>query len=468
MISPHFPPDTSAGTHRVRLFASYLAEFGWEPTVVSVDPSGYEGRLDPDLARLVPDTIRVVRVRAWNAAMTRRAGIGDLGLRAYAGLRRACNRLMAETPFDALFITIYPAYPALLGPMLKRRHHVPFVLDYQDPWVSAWGLDVGPGPNGTPDVRSRMTRALAQRFEPHVVCAADALTAVSARTYEDVLARIPRAQPRACAAIPLGFDERDLDALRRAPRHNAWFADGDGHVHVCYVGTVLPKGFDVLRSVLSALAQLRVRAPRAYARLRIHFVGTSNQRVSTAPRVLAAAREAGVDDIVTEAPERLDYLDALNVQTRAHALLLLGSSEPHYTPSKVFPAVLARRPIVAFYHRASSVVQLLRQPSVNARVFTFDDDTPLSAQVDDIAAAFADLAEAGSAIAETRSSDEGLDAWSARALTGRLAAVLDTVAAPAAAGALTRVRVADASPRPASVNASAPPASANASARQTI
>jgi glycosyltransferase involved in cell wall biosynthesis len=428
MISPHFPPDTSAGAHRVRLFAPYLPEFGWEPTVVSVDASAYEGRLDPDLARLVPDSVRVVRAAAWDAALTRRIGIGDLGLRALAGLRRECRRLMDAERFDALFITIYPTYPAVLGPMLKRRHRVPFVLDYQDPWVSAWGLEVGPGPNGLPDARSRITRALARRIEPHVVRAADALTAVSARTYEDVLARVPDARPRACAAIPLGFDERDLEALQRAPRANSWFDDQDDLVHLCYVGTVLPKGFDVLRAVLMALARVRDRAPRSYARLRVHFVGTSNQRVaSVEPRVLPAARDAGVADIVTEAPPRLDYLDALNVQTRADALLLLGSSERHYTPSKVFPAILARRPILAFYHRESSVVDVLRQPSLGARVFTFDEKNPLADQVDDIAKAFADVVEAGPGV-QRISNGNGLQAWSARALTGQLARVLDTVA----------------------------------------
>jgi glycosyltransferase involved in cell wall biosynthesis len=414
MVSPHFPPDTSAGTHRVRLFAPHLAEYGWEPTVVSVEASGYEGRLDPDLAMLVPDSVRVV---------------GDLGLRAFAGLRRECLRLMAEERFDAVFITIYPTYPAVLGPMLKHRHRVPFVLDYQDPWVSAWGLDVGPGPNGAPDARSRITRALAARLEPRVLQAADGVTAVSARMYEDALERVPAAQPRACAAIPLGFDEGDLDALRRSPRVNRWFDEDDGRVHVCYVGTVLPKGLHVLRTVFAALARLRDRSPRSYERLRLHFIGTSNQRTEAAePRVLPWAREAGIDHIVTETPARLDYLDALNVQTRAAALLLLGSSEPHYTPSKVFPAILSGRPILAVYHAASNVVDLLRQPSVGARVFTFDDAHLLSGCVGEIAAAFAALVENAAAPRQTVEGN-GLSAWSARVLTGRLASVFDSVAA---------------------------------------
>src|SRR5262249_38395051 len=118
MISPHFPPDTSAGAHRVRLLAPHLHTFGWEPTVVTVEEGAYEGQLDPGLAALVPDSIRVVRAPAWPARMTRPLGIGDLGLRALPGLRHTCARVLERERFDAVFITIYPTYPALLGPWL--------------------------------------------------------------------------------------------------------------------------------------------------------------------------------------------------------------------------------------------------------------------------------------------------------------------------------------------------------------
>ena len=42
---------------------------------------------------------------------------------------------------------------------------------------------------------------------------------------------------------------------------------------------------------------------------------------------------------MTEHPSRLDYLDAIRVQLDAQALLLLGSSEAHYTASKLYPAL---------------------------------------------------------------------------------------------------------------------------------
>lgn len=429
MVSPHFPPDTSAGAHRVRLLAPYLQACGWEPTVVTLDPSAYEGRLDPDLARLVPDTLRVVRASAWPARLTRPLGVGDLGLRALTGLRTTCSRLLADEEFDALFITVYPTYPALLGPRLKARFGVGFVLDYQDPWVGSWGLDVGGGPNGAPDVKSRLTRAVASRLEPHVVRHADGITAVSARTYEDVLERVPDARPRACAAIPLGFDAADVEAIRRHPRPNPWFDPSDGLCHVCYVGTVLPKGQPILRQVLGALRTLRSMAPRTYERLRLHFLGTSNQRDAASPlRVEPVAREMGVADAVHEAAPRLDYLDALNVQLNASALLLMGSTEPHYTPSKVFPALLSGRPILAVYHQASSVVDILRTPPVNAVVATFDTEASLEKIGPCLARALERLAAAGPAVRPAPALD-AVDEWSARACARRLAGVLDAVIA---------------------------------------
>lgn len=427
MVSPHFPPDTSAGAHRVRLLAPYLAAAGWEPTVVTVEPSAYEGRLDPELAALVPSGLRVVRAPAWPVRATRACGFGDLGLRAFTGLRRTCADLLARESFDALFITIYPTYPALLGPMLKRRFGVPFVLDYQDPWVGSWGRDVGSGPGGTPDLRSRVSRAIAGRLEPLAASAADALTAVSARTYEDVLARVPAARPVVCAAIPLGVDPHDLEALRARPRAQRWFDANDGLVHVSYVGTVLPHGVGIVRALLAAAARLRSASPDAYRRLRLHFVGTGNQRgEATRARVLPLAEAEGVADIVTEVAPRLDYLDALDVQVRSDALMLLGSTEPHYTPSKVFPALLSGRPMIAVYHPASPVLDLLRDlPHVRTVPIAGD---PM-ASVDALMSALCWVSQRPSAAPASLMSDPRVAAASAPALAAALARVFDRVAA---------------------------------------
>src|SRR5712692_6373115 len=227
MVSPHFPPDSTGGTHRVRLLAPRLREHGWDPTVLTVDPRDYEGSLDPALADSLPSDLRVVRARAWPVRMTRLVGIADLGLRAFDGLGRE--------PFDVVFITIYPAYTALLGPLLKRRFGVPFVLDYQDPWVGEWGKTVGPGAGGRPDLRSRISRFVAARLEPLALGAADAITAVSRATYEPALRRNPRATPRVAEELPIGWDDRDFEHVDARPRSHGGDVSG-GAVRLACIG----------------------------------------------------------------------------------------------------------------------------------------------------------------------------------------------------------------------------------------
>ncbi|MFI5177924.1 MAG: glycosyltransferase [Vicinamibacterales bacterium] len=429
MVSPHFPPDSSAAAHRVRLLAPHLPAAGWTPTIVTVDPTRYEGRLDPGLDALVPSSLPVIRAAAWPARWTRRIGLGDLGLRAFTGLRRACRAELSRQHYDALFITIYPVYPALLGPRLKAEFHVPFVLDYQDPWVGAWGLTVGGRADGGPDWKSRASRRLGVWLEPRAVGAADALTAVSQGTIDGIVDRIPDASRIPHAIIPLGFEAGDFEQLRAQPRAMTLFDPSDGLVHLCYVGTLLPTGGETLRLLLSATARARAAFPEA-RRLRLHFFGTSNQSTGDRDRVRPIAEACGLGDIVTEVPGRLDYLDALAVLTQASAILLLGSSEPHYTASKLYPALLARRPILALFHESSSVVSILRatgrEPSV--RVVTYGGAIVNDARVDEVAVHLRALTEQ-CAYDDRDVSFAQAESVSATSLACRLAAILDRVAA---------------------------------------
>jgi hypothetical protein len=428
MISPHFPPDTSAATHRVRLLAPHLPAFGWEPTVLTVEPSAYHGRLDPELLRLLPPDLRVVRVEA---SRVRRSPfrVTDLGIRSFAGLRRGATRLLNTERFDALFITVFPMYSALLGPLLKRDRELPFVLDYIDPWVGAWGLSVGGAPNGEPDIKSRVSRSLGVLLEPMAVRAADALTAVSAATYDQILARNPDQSDKLCAEIPYGGEIADFDYLHQHPRPNAHFDASDGNFHICYVGTLLPLGFETLRAVLGAAAIIRERDPLLYRRLRFHFFGTSNQTTANAfERVTPVARELGVADCVDEVPSRIDYLDALTVQTQASAILMMGSTERHYTASKLYPGLLSRRPVLAVYHDGSTVSTILhraaRPPA--AYLITYDDTVRAGDRTGEIAEALVALLTSTSCAAHAIDLTM-LREYSAESLAGKLAGVLDRV-----------------------------------------
>jgi hypothetical protein len=220
--------------------------------------------------------------------------------------------------------------------------------------------------------------------------------------------------------LPVGWDRRDLEFLGSRA---ATFPD-DGLVHLSYVGTLLPAGFETLRSVFAAAARLRANDPAAF-RLRLHFFGTSNQRTVDAPaRVLPVAAEFGLLDVVTEQAPRLDYFDALAVLRDSTAVLLIGSSERHYTPSKVFPALVAERPVLAVMHEASNASDLLkrlgRPPSI--RLVTYDD-AMAGSRVDAIAAEMQALVESPRYSADAIDVRE-LEPTSACALARRLAGVL--------------------------------------------
>jgi hypothetical protein len=420
LVSPHFPPDTSAGTHRVRLLAPHLAAHGWEPTVLTVAADGAEGRPDPELAALVPPSLRVVRAPVLAVRRTRRLGVGDLGLRALPGLFRTASRLLGGERFDLVFLTVYPTYPALLAPLWQARFGVPFVLDYQDPWVGSWGESVGGGPGGAVDARSFLSRRLAERAEPWVARAAAALTAVSAGTLAELFGRHPELADKPWAALPLGGEPADFDAVRREARPNLLFDPHDGRLHLVYVGTLLPLGFETLRALFAAVARLRAGRPELYARLALHFVGTSNQTAGSAPRALPEAERAGVADRVAEHAARVPYVEALRLLTQAHGILLLGSSEPHYTPSKAYPALLAGRPVLAAYHQASEVVGRLAAED-QVLLVTYGDAERAGDRVGELAGALAALLER----AERPSLPADLGEHAAAALAGRLAGLFE-------------------------------------------
>ena len=145
------------------------------------------------------------------------------------------------------------------------------------------------------------------------------------------------------------------------------------------------------------------------------------------PASLAEACK-GVDAIVSETPPRLDYLDALSAQLDASALLALGSSEPHYTASRLFPSLMAARPLLALYHEASSVTAILRRaarpPSV--RLIAFSERRPVAAHGPAIHDALAQLIE-GPRYDAAQVDAAALAEFSAPSLAGRLASLLDRV-----------------------------------------
>jgi hypothetical protein len=372
IVSPYFPPSTLAGVHRARHLAKHLPAAGWHPIVVCVDEAYHEERLDPGLYSLVPPSVEIVRVKALPAPLTRLVGIGDISLRARSQLRKAIFRLLGTRQIDAVFITGSPYYPMLLAPEIKRRFGVPVILDFQDPWVSAWGAQQ------RLFSKAGISHRLAAWFEPRAVRAADIITSVSEIQNAEMVGRYEWLDSSRTVAIPIGGDPEDFVTLPKKFGHQVGGYLTPGCVNLSYVGTFMPRSETLMKVLLRGFVRFRNQRPRAAASVRLNFIGTSNQpNDSTTYRVRPLAEAEGVADAVLEFPARVPYLTALECLTQSNGILLIGSDEPHYTASKIYSGLMSRRPYLSLFHQNSSAHGILSRAG-GGIALAFSPQTQLS------------------------------------------------------------------------------------------
>jgi hypothetical protein len=354
LVSGHFVPSNLVSAQRARLWSRYLPEFGWEPIVVAGDPACYEERPDPELVHLTPPGLRVIHAATLSTRPVRL--VGDIGVRAFWGCYRVLAKLAAAREIDFVMVIIPSNFLGPVGRLIHRRYGVPYGIDYIDPWVNRWpGVD-------RPFSRAWGSYHLAHWLEPWSVRDAALITGIAPGYASGMLERNPAVATNAeLAYMPMGAAAEDYAPVHDMHRAPFVFDPGDGRFHMIYAGAMLPAGFVVLDAFLAGLRTLRETSPAVAARLRVHFVGTG-----TSPddpqgyQVLPRARRLGVEEMVHEHPHRIGYVDTLNHLMHADAILVLGSTEPHYTPSKVFQAMLSRHPVFAMLHEQSTAVDMIR------------------------------------------------------------------------------------------------------------
>ena len=411
IVAPHFPPSNLAAVHRTRLFAKHLPEYGWKPIVVTVHHKYYEESLDWNLVELVPDNLRVEKVSALPTEPFRL--VGNISIRGFLPLLRRILTIEKNEQIDFLYLPIPPHFAALLGRIVYALRGLPYGIDYIDPWVQPpWH------PDEEPLNKHWIARKLAHVLEPIAVRHASLITGVAEGYYGDVLERNPHLKDQAVtAAMPYGGEEEDHRAVSSLGAQPYLFQNDDDTFHFVYAGALLPKAVKPLEQVLQALARHR----QEFEEIRFHFIGTG-----TSPddpdgyKVRPIAEKYDLwGSIIHEHPPRIPYLDALVHQEAADGVFILGSTEPHYTPSKVYQGVLSRKPILAILHEDSSACEVLRQTGAG-RVLGFEGEE----DVETIGASFPEFLRKYREFARSFDTDQidtsAFDAYSAQAVTKQL------------------------------------------------
>ena len=415
ILYPHFPPSNLAGVHRARLFAQHLPAFGWEPIILTVNEKYYEEIPDRNLEKLLPKDLRIEKVSALQLGKFRI--IGDIGLRSFFQLYKRAKQLILSEKSDFVYIPIPSFYCALLGRWLHHSTNIKYGIDYIDPWVHQFP--------GSEKVLSRhwLSTQLATFLEPIAIKKASLITGVSEGYYKGVRERNPYlVQHAVFGAMPYGGEEADHFAIKQLDIVPYLFKKRTGKIQLVYAGALLPKAYEPLEAIFKSICA----NPAIFNSIEFHFIGTGkrpNDPESHSIKPLAEQYNLW-NTTVYEYPQRIPYLDVLVHLNMADGIFILGSSEPHYTPSKTYQGVLSGKPILAILHQDSTAVKVLQQSNAGL-VLAFNGEENIYTIESNFAAVFIAWLAFAKSFDTRQVNRQVFEQYSAKNITAQLAGLLD-------------------------------------------
>lgn len=364
IVTPNWPPISCPDMHRVRMSLAFFGEFGWEPLILKVNPDEQEGIKDADLCRTVGNNIRTWQAGCLSKSWTRWLGLKNVGLRSFFHLAQLGNRIIEEEKPDLVFFstTMFPLM--CLGRYWYSKYGLPYVLDFQDPWLSDYK---GDRVSFYQSWKYKVSQAIASFLEPLALRRSAHIISVSPGYVDTLLKRYDWLKPEQFTVLPFGAAERDFTYLKESPVKHTHFDRIDGKQHWVYVGRGGADMAFAVRSLFQAIGRSRQQSPDKFSNLMLHFIGTDY--APTARKTIEPiAIEEGVGDMVREHPRRVPYFEALQCLLDADALIVPGSDDPGYTASKIYPYILAGKPLLAIFHEKSSVVSVLQETNSGSAI----------------------------------------------------------------------------------------------------
>lgn len=219
-----------SGVQRTLKFVKYLPQFGWQPTVLTVTPTGYFARDYTLLEEINPLHIEVVRVGSLDPNMLfRKKGVvkmpsersrkiltflsdtffipdNKIGWKRKAV--KASVELFAKKKFEIIFATAPPFTDFLIGMELSKKLKVPLVIDYRDPWHE---YPFKYYPTSYHEWRNQV-------LEGQVLRAASRIIVTNRRVKEMILQKNKFLSYNDVTILPQGYDPQDF--LRPAVQSN--------------------------------------------------------------------------------------------------------------------------------------------------------------------------------------------------------------------------------------------------------
>jgi glycosyltransferase involved in cell wall biosynthesis len=377
IITYYWPPSGGAGVQRWLKFAKYLPEFGWQPLILTVDPSyaSYPQR-DESLSAEIDPNCMVYTTKSFELynlykllSGKKEVPYGGFANESKEGLlqktskflrgnfllpdpRKGWNKyaykkaseLIREFNIDTVVTTSPPHSTQLIGLKLKQTFNIKWIADLRDPWTDIYYYNQFK--------HTALARAIDLRYERKVVEQADLIVTVS----EDVK-RIFSSKSQLLIAsktvvIPNGFDEDDF-RIRQVPLESKKV--------ITYTGTISEAyPVDCFLEALSSLDE------ELKSRILIRFVG------KVPPSVVQKFRDTNLEiELVgyVDHPKSIEYLFRSNL-----LLLVIPDVKNNHgiLTGKFFEYLASEKPILAIGPVKGDLAKIMEETNCG-KLFDYQD-----------------------------------------------------------------------------------------------
>ncbi len=355
------PPSNGADAHRVRTVVPHFKRLGWEPEILAVEPEYLSAPVDHWLCGSIPRDVLVHRSKAISLRFRSVPGLGGIDFRAFRALDKLGSELLSSRRFDLVYFSTTAFILTYLGPRWFKRFNVPYVVDYQDPWLTDYYSKNSVSPPGG-KLKYACVQFLGKWLEDKVIRDCSGITSVSEEFPRELKRRYPGATEKPTWVAPFPASTTDFERVKSDSIANEIFSTKDGIFHWVYAGVIAPGMYRSLAAFFNSLKNACLDEESLARKLKVHFVGTSYAPAGTAsPQAIPIANDYGVGHLVEELTDRIPYSQTLRCLRDADALLLFGSDEPAYAASKLMPYLLARKPMLAVLRDNCAADQRLRE-----------------------------------------------------------------------------------------------------------
>ncbi|WP_354360672.1 glycosyltransferase [Pedobacter sp. UYP30] len=358
--------------HRIRMSLPYFATFGWEAEVVTVDDKYSELVKDALLLRGIPKETIIHLVKAFSKKWTSKIGLGSIALRSLFFYKRKINQILKKEKFDLIYFSTTQFPVLILGTYWKKKFNIPYVIDMQDPWHSTYYDDK---PKAERPKKYWFSYRLNKYLEPIAMKNVHGLISVSNAYLDTLEKRYSNVKTIPKQVIPFGAFQPDFDFVKaNANLFTSSIIKEKGSINFVYIGR---GGYDMqvaLKLLFSAFKIGLKESPEIYNKIRFHFIGTSYAPKGEGKLTIKPiADDMGLASYVYERTDRISFYESIYTMLTADVLLILGSDDPQYTASKIYPYILAEKPLLAFFHPRSSAGKIIQNCNAGKLISLIDE-----------------------------------------------------------------------------------------------